>query len=196
MPEGLAPSASGSEANCHRFAISPGGRIRIDFYATEVRNNEWFEAPLVRDLEGGTIILELSHPWDAHERWTGANSFALIIGKAQSSKAVTAHFDVDAGTITIEERGKTYPIGKAERAIKKALARQRSIGRIWPASTTTSGPAPNLAQPRDWKALILGTLVALLFVALVAIGSYWWHANGAPEPAPNPPAPTPLPLRT
>lgn len=190
MPEGLEPSASGSEGNCHSFEISPGGRLRFDIDATEVRNNEWFEAPTVTDLKTRKVLLSLQHPWDAEGSWVGPNALQLRVGQSRERGSVTVCIDADDGTVRTLPDGEPQPITKTQVVAEGGYRKSRSS---LPPLPYPGPPVQNPYQrePINWGRFFLTLGLAALMLGAALLIGYLVLGDQPPDPSPYPPAPTP-----
>jgi hypothetical protein len=144
---------------------SPDGRIRIDYFESEHRNNEWLPSPEIRDLETGATILKYTHYIsNAHHDWLGAGRFALFVTNT-FMPPLTVYFDVDARTVRLQDDGPDRPIAEASALVESWLKKEDAKVDMWPAQGGRS------VHEYNWKyAMICGAIAGLLMLGLLYFG--------------------------
>ncbi len=148
----------------HRV-FSPDGRIRIDYFEYERRNNEWLASPEIRDLATDSLVLKHNNEIsDAGHNWLGSGRFSLAIDKNIYLLPFTLTFDLDAGTVRVDD-GPEHPVGQAKRLIDGWSKKpKREPG-------DQSAPRNTFLENYNWRfALLCGAIAALFYLALFYFG--------------------------
>lgn len=153
-----------------RFVHSPDGRIRVEYNIHERRNNEWLESPSIYHCESGERVFDgtqlngVSLIDNASHRWLGPGCVALRCHDYYMPDLVVT-FDLDAGTVRLQEDGADQPIAKAPQLVKKWLDRNIKFEKPSPHQT---GGLP-LGKRLKQTALI-GAITVLFYLGLLYFG--------------------------
>lgn len=184
----LEPSATGSEGNCHRFEVSPNGRLRLDIDGYEVRPCEWFDTLGVTDLQERRQLFVLQPYAGARYRWTGPERLEIDVGMRGRRAAVTVEVVPEDGLLIIKDTDTAVPFARAQKEIERAISKAEAL-LPFEMPTLPQVPTPDFSQPRqpiNWKGVLIGLIFAVLFVGAVAAVSIWWNErNPAPQPFPT-----------
>gem|GEM_PF-1240425 len=124
---------------------SPDGRIVIQYASEEMRMSLWVDHPhVIEAATGRTIFKPHSSLVSGEHEWGEDGRFSLLMREyPDGSFFVRLHFDVDAGTVRVDEEEKVHPIGSAQRL---AAARFRRYKLSAPATrfTPAAGSPPPL----------------------------------------------------
>lgn len=151
---------------------SPDGRFEAIFRLSERMNGQWAATPTLRDLRDDATILALTD-----ERLDGSVTWSEVPGRFSLTlrrwpgvtTGVTAHFDVDRGTVTLGDAGAPQPLAEAASLIDAHFDREE------PAGATAASPSP--PQPETagtLKAWAEGAAVALFLLAGLAVMAGWF----------------------
>jgi hypothetical protein len=148
---------------------SPDGRFVATFRLRERMKGQWVATPEVRDCRGDrTVIAFGDDDIDGTIDWgKEPGRFSLVLRRwPGAGGGVSAHFDVDAGTVRLGAAGEARPIAEAEALIGAQFAAQ--------AAATPSPPEEperrhRLAQVAEWAGIAL-FLIAGLAVLMGGVG--------------------------
>ena len=148
---------------------SPDGRFVATFRLNERMKGQWVATPEVCDCrEDRTVIAFGDGDIGGTINW-GAEPgrFSLVLRRWPDARSgVSAHFDVDAGTVRLGAAGEPQPIAEAEALIGAQFAAQA-------AAMASSPEEPEkrhrLGQAAEWAGIAL-FLIAGLAVLMGGIG--------------------------
>ena len=154
------------ERQSRRHVHSPDGRVRMEYLDYERRNNEWLQRPEIRDLESGGLVLEDTGTIeDAGAVWLAPGRFYLHCVNLYAP-ALTVYFDLDAGTVRLQEDGSEEPIAQAPSLIKDWFDRHTRIEQGPPQPTGMS------LNQRLKQIGIIAVIVALFYLGLFYFGGF------------------------
>ncbi len=151
-----------------RSETSPDGRFRVDYAENEMRASQWVSAPTVHDLSRNAVVFKVdSTQLHGNEEWSNEpGCFTLYMSKyPYGGQNWQLDFDVDAGTVRIDDEEERHPI---ESALPLLWCRIRAWEKALPPPPPYKRPS-NKPKLRD---LVLGILIVLAFVAAVALFFY------------------------
>jgi hypothetical protein len=148
--------------------MSPDGRFAVTYRLTEQMNGQWAATPTVRDLRSGAMIVALEDDClDASVCWNEApGGFSLAVRRWPGvTQGVSAHFDVDGGTVRLGDAGELRPLAEAASLIADHFAPQQAAA---------APPAmPGTPTPSALRRLAEGAAITLFIAGGLAVATGW-----------------------
>ena len=151
-----------------RSETSPDGRFRVDYAENEMRMSQWVSAPTVHDLARNAVVFKVdSTQLDGHAEWAEEEGcFALYMKKyPHGGQSWRLDFDVDAGTVRIDDDIQRHPITQALPLLWRHIY-------AWEKALPPPPPYKVPSNKPRLRDLVLGIGIVLAFVASVALFFY------------------------